>query len=144
MFSAVRGQTNIFLSHCFQFRISSLSLKRSYFVHNHSLVLMRTRNQDLWSCSRIWDMALWDEMNIALKCQSVRLLLCFWPLTASITLEVRNIHAHVKTAGILNKFTKNKKICGIYGSAVMMVESTSTPIKNIDKTPQSHWEIAFL
>ena len=31
-----------------------------------------TRNQNLWSCSRIWDVALWDEPNIELECQSVR------------------------------------------------------------------------
>ena len=29
---------------------------------------------------------------------------CFWPLTASITLEVKNNHAHVTTQRILNKF----------------------------------------
>ena len=28
----------------------------------------------------------------------------FWPLAASITFEVKNNHAHVKTPGILNKF----------------------------------------
>ena len=29
---------------------------------------------------------------------------CFWPLTASITLEVKNDHAYVITQGICNKF----------------------------------------
>ena len=29
---------------------------------------------------------------------------CFWPLTASMTLEVKNNHAHVTTQRILNKF----------------------------------------
>ena len=29
---------------------------------------------------------------------------CFWPLTASITLEVKNNHAHVTTQRILNSF----------------------------------------
>ena len=29
--------------------------------------------------SRIQDMALLDKPNVELKCQSVRLLLCFWP-----------------------------------------------------------------
>ena len=29
---------------------------------------------------------------------------CFWPLTASITSEVKNNHAHVTTQRILNKF----------------------------------------
>ena len=33
-----------------------------------------TRNQDLWSCSRIPDVALWDEPNIELECQSVPML----------------------------------------------------------------------
>ena len=36
------------------------------------LWLWNTRNQDLWSCSRIQAVALWDEPNIELECQSVR------------------------------------------------------------------------
>ena len=31
-------------------------------------VLINTRNQDLWSCSRIKNVALWDELNIELDC----------------------------------------------------------------------------
>ena len=36
----------------------------------------------------------------------------FWLLAASITLEVKNNHAHVKTPGILNKFHENKFFVG--------------------------------
>ena len=54
--------------------------------------------------SRIRDMALWDELNNDLKCQSVRLLYHFWPLTASITMEVKNNHVHFTSQGILNIF----------------------------------------
>ena len=32
----------------------------------------------------------------------------FWPLTASMTSEVKNNHAHVTTQRILNKFTGMK------------------------------------
>ena len=70
-------------------------------------------------------MALWDEPNIE--------LVFFWPLTASITLEVKNFYAYVKTPEVLNKFTEDKKFCRMYGLAMMMVVSRSTPIKNIDK-----------
>ena len=37
---------------------------------------------------------------------------CFWPLTASMTSEVKNNHAHVKTPGILNKVSENKFFVG--------------------------------
>ena len=47
-------------------------------------------------------MALWDGLNVELKCQSVRSLYGVWPLTASM--EVKNNHAHVTTHRILNKF----------------------------------------
>ena len=46
---------------------------------------MAQKNQDLWFCCTIRDVA-------------------FWPLTASITMEVKNNHAHVTTPRILNKF----------------------------------------
>jgi hypothetical protein len=36
----------------------------------------------------------------------------FWPLAASITLEVKNNHAYVKTSGILKKFPENKFFVG--------------------------------
>ena len=42
-------------------------------------------------------MALWDEPNIELECQSVRSQYSVWPLTASITMDVKNNHAHVTT-----------------------------------------------
>ena len=41
--------------------------------------------------SRIQDMVLWDKTSI--ESQSVRSILHFWPLTASITMEVKNNHA---------------------------------------------------
>ena len=37
-------------------------------------------------------MALLDELNIELKCQSVCSLKHFWPQTAFITMEVKNNH----------------------------------------------------
>ena len=36
----------------------------------------------------------------------------FWSVTASITTEVKNNHAHVKTPVILNKFPANKFFVG--------------------------------
>ena len=72
-------------------------------------------------------MALWNEPNIELECQSVRSLLCFWPLTASTTLQVKK-----KPCPCQNP--KNfEQIYQMYGLAMMIVVSTSTPIKNIDK-----------
>ena len=61
--------------------------------------------------------------------------LCLRPsyITASITLEVKQNHAYVKTPGYLRKFTENEKFCKMYGLTVMMVVSTLTSIKNIDK-----------
>ena len=44
--------------------------------------------------------------DVELKCQSVHLLQFFWPQTASITMEVKNNHAHLTTQRILNKFIK--------------------------------------
>ena len=37
---------------------------------------------------------------------------CFWPLTASITLEVKNNHAYVTTQRILNKFIEINFLVG--------------------------------
>ena len=51
-------------------------------------------------------MALWDEPNIKLECQSVRLQYSVWPLTASITMDVKNNYAQVTTQRILNAFIK--------------------------------------
>ena len=67
-----------------------------------------TRNQDLWSCSRIWDVALWDEpIIVQLECQSVHSWYSFWPLTASITMEVNNNYAYAGTTQrTLNKFVE--------------------------------------
>ena len=38
--------------------------------------------------------------------KSVHSLWCFWPLTASITKEVKNNHVHVTTQRILNRFNE--------------------------------------
>ena len=35
------------------------------------ILLYTTRSQDLWSCSRIQDVVLWDKPNIDLECWSV-------------------------------------------------------------------------
>ena len=75
-------------------------------------------------------MALWDETIIDLKYQSVPLLLCFWPLTASITFEVKNNRQNPRN---FEQIYWKQKICWMYGLAVMMAVSMSTPIKNIDK-----------
>ena len=48
---------------------------------------------------------------------------CFWPSTASMTSEVKNNHAHVKTPGILNKVYENKFFYRMYGLALMLVLS---------------------
>ena len=37
---------------------------------------------------------------------------CFWPLTASMTSEVKKNYAHVKTPRILNKFNEVKFFVG--------------------------------
>ena len=63
-----------------------------------------TRNKNLRSCSRIWDVALWDEPNIELERHSVHSQYSVWPLAASITIDVKNNHAYVTTQGILGKF----------------------------------------
>ena len=62
---------------------------------------------------------------------------CFWPLTASITLEVKNNHAHVTTQRILNKFIEIKFSVGCMVLAVMLSISTSTTSKNIDEMNSS-------
>ena len=40
---------------------------------------------------------------------------CFWPLTASMTSEVKNNYAYVFTQDVCNKFIGSKLLCGIYG-----------------------------
>ena len=47
-----------------------------------------------------------NNLNIDLERQSVCSLLYIWPLTASVTSEVKNDYAHVKTLRILDKFTE--------------------------------------
>ena len=43
----------------------------------------------------------------------------FWPLTVSINLEVKCNHAHIKTSGILKKFSENifVKMCMVWHDA---------------------------
>ena len=60
-----------------------------------------TRNQDLGSCSTIWDMSLWDEPNIV----------C---IVASITIEVKNCQADVTKQRILNKFIDFFFLCDVW------------------------------
>ena len=45
---------------------------------------------------------------------------CFWPLTASMTSEVKNNYAYVITQYICNKL-----LCGMYGLVVMLTIPTS-------------------
>ena len=56
--------------------------------------------------SRISDLALRDEQNIEFQSS----LWWFWPLTASITMGVKNNYTHVTTEIILNKFIKMKLV----------------------------------
>ena len=80
-----------------------------------------TRNQDLRFCSRIQDMVLWDEPNIELECQSVHSTYSCRPLTASITMEIKNVT------------TQRNKLFG--GDDVY---STGTRSKIIDKVTYNH------
>jgi hypothetical protein len=75
-------------------------------------------------------MALWDELNVKV-CARCSVFGVY--LTASITLEVKNNPAHVAMHRILNKFTKNKICCRMYGLAGMLSVTTQTIIRNIDK-----------
>jgi hypothetical protein len=50
---------------------------------------------------------------------------CFWPLTASMTSEVKNKYACNIPQDICNKLIEVKKICGIYGFSA---KSNSTPL----------------
>ena len=45
---------------------------------------------------------------------------CFWPLTASMTSEVKNDYAHVITQDICNKVIETKKNCRVHGLVVML------------------------
>ena len=58
---------------------------------------------------------------------------CFWPLTASITSEVKNNHAHVTTQKFLNKFIEIKFSVRCMVLAVMLSISTQATSKYIDK-----------
>ena len=62
--------------------------------------------------------------KIELECQSVHS-----PLTASITMEVKNNYAYVTT----QRIHWNKLFDGMYSLAVMMSISTRTTSKTIDK-----------
>ena len=55
------------------------------------------------------------------------------PLTASITCEVKNDHAHVTTQRILSKFIEINFSVGMYGLAVMLSIPRLTTSKNIDE-----------
>ena len=60
-------------------------------------------------------MAVWDEPNIELKCRSV----CFWPLTASITMEVKNYDVHVTTQYL---YMKNQFWAGFVWGIIFTVK----------------------
>ena len=71
-------------------------------------------------------MALWDEPNIELSAKVCTYYNVFWPVTASITMEVKNNYAHVTTQRILNKFIE-------INFSLMLSISTRTTSKNIDE-----------
>ena len=72
---------------------------------------------------------------------------CFWPLTSSITSEVKNDHAYVTTQNILNKFIEVN--LSMYGLVVMLSNSTQTTmshinkIKEMGKTSQTQQDLTF-
>ena len=55
--------------------------------------------------------ALWDKPNIELKYHGVQSDKCFWPLSASITSEVKINYAYVIMQGICNKLIE-VNFCG--------------------------------
>jgi hypothetical protein len=100
--------------------------------------------------SRIWDMLLWDEPNIELECQSAHTIQCFWPLTAFISMEVKNNYFHVTMQGILNKISQIKFSLGckvwlfqLRLSVEILIRCfywLSKPVFNI-KNHSNHWKI---
>ena len=76
-------------------------------------------------------MPLWDEPNVELKCQSVRLLYGVWPLTASM--EVKNKYAYVITQDICNKFIEVNFFVGCMVSEPNCLLQRLTTMSLIDK-----------
>ena len=85
--------------------------------------LYSTRNQDLWSCSRILGVALCLAKGVLRLLNNFyntlfqKIFMLFWPseesfwlLLTSITSEVINDQAHVTTQRILNKFIEVHKL----------------------------------
>ena len=64
----------------------------------------------------------------------------FWPLTASITSEVKNDNAHVITQDICNKFIEIKFSVGCMGchSASNRPSTTSKTINKMSQYLQNH------
>ena len=63
---------------------------------------------------------------------------CFWPLTASMTSEIKNNYAYVITQDNCNKFIEVIFLGGVYGfSAKSSISTLNIPwINKIDKIPQ--------
>ena len=94
---------------CFVKRFQQRSL------HEYIYLLLEIKTFSLGS--RIQDMALWDKLNIELKCQPVFSLQCFWPLTASITSELKINHAYAWRSyheRYLQQIHSRKLLCGMY------------------------------
>jgi hypothetical protein len=67
-------------------------------------------------------MVLWDEPNVELKAKVYKVL------TASISKEVKNNHAHVTTQRILNKLMEVN-----FSEGYMVLAVTTSKTINIDK-----------
>ena len=66
----------------------------------------------------------------------------FWPLTASITSEVKNNYNHVTMERILNKI-REFFFSRMYGLAVMQTISNSTTIRNMDNIHNIAWTLQY-
>ena len=112
--------------------VKSLKKHKNYFFFykckwNASLVL----EFDIWRLKIIIDLTYrwtvgWIERWVKK---------CALPITFSITMKVKNNHAHVTTQKILNKIHWNKLFCGMYGLAMMVSIPRLTTSKNIDEIP---------
>ena len=89
-------------------KLKLIKVKASTFCTANWTDLRNIQNQK----SRPRHVVLWDEPIIELECQSVHSQQSFWPLTASITIEVKNEYAYVTTQRILNKFIEINFLVG--------------------------------
>ena len=65
---------------------------------------------------------------------------CFWPLTASITLEVKNDHAYVIMQGICNKFIEvNLFVRYMVSQLIRLFWSNIQYFSNIDEIDVAGW-----